>query len=200
MIEPMFRATVTITTLLLALTGCGGEDDAPDRPASKETARNGDVYSAADVEFATTMIPLHAEALAMVDVAMTKELSPAAQGIADDIQLTGTPQVQEMTSWLNDWDEPIPETVRDHVNAGHDDEHGEDHEAASDELARLEAAEGADFEELWVDLVLGNQREALAAAETQQEEGTFAPAVELADSIATGHTERIEALTALGGG
>ncbi|WP_435769477.1 DUF305 domain-containing protein [Nocardioides sp. SYSU DS0651] len=205
----MFRATVTLVTLLLAVTACGGGDgDGGEGAVAVETARNGDVFSSADVDFATTMIPLHAEALAMVDVATGKQLSPEARALAEEIQLSSTPEVQDMTTWLTSWDRPIPETVRDHANAGHGgedgdeqtDEHGDEHEAASEELAALEAAEGGAFEPLWVDLMTDNHEEALAAAEAEREEGTFGPAVELAESIATGHAERLETLAALGDG
>jgi uncharacterized protein (DUF305 family) len=145
------------------------------------------------------MIPLHAEALAMVDVTPTRELSPEARAVADEVQLESSAEVQEMTIWLTTWDKPIPETVRDHVNAGHGDEHSDDHEAASEDLAALEAARGAEFEELWIDLMVENHEEAISVAETEQSEGIFQPGVDLAESIATSHGDRVDRLTALQG-
>lgn len=195
----MLRTALIATTALLSLTACGGEDETSDKALATETARNGDVYNTADVEFATAMIPLHAEALAMVDVALPRDLSPEARAVADEVQLEGSAEVQEMTSWLTSWDEPIPETVRDHVNAGHGDEHGDDHEAASEDLAELEAARGAEFEELWIDLMVENHEEAISVAETEQSDGIFQPGVDLAESIATAHGDRVDRLTALRG-
>ena len=195
----MLRTALIATTALLSLTACGGEDETSDKALATETARNGDVYNTADVEFATAMIPLHAEALAMVDVALTRELSPEARAVADEVQLEGSAEVQEMTTWLTSWDKPIPETVRDHVNAGHGDEHGDEHEAASEDLAELEAARGAEFEELWIDLMVENHEEAISVAETEQSDGIFQPGVDLAESIATAHGDRVDRLTALQG-
>jgi uncharacterized protein (DUF305 family) len=195
----VLRTTVIAATALLSLTACGGEEATDDTALATETARNGDVYNTADVDFATAMIPLHAEALAMVDVALTRDLSPEARTIADEVQLESSAEVQEMTSWLSSWDKPIPETVRDHVNAGHGEEHSDDHDAASEDLATLEAARGTEFEELWIDLVVENHEEAITVAETEQTDGIYQPGVDLAESIATTHSDRLDRLTALRG-
>lgn len=193
----VLRTALVAATALLSLTACGGEDRTGERALVTETARNGDVYNSADVEFATAMIPLHAEALAMIDVALTRDLSPEARAVADEIQLEASAEVQEMTAWLTSWDKPIPETVRDHVNAGHGDKHSDDHAAASEDLARLEAAKGAEFEELWIDLMVENHEEARAVAATEQSNGIFQPGVELAESIANAHGDRVDRLTVL---
>lgn len=188
----MFRATVTMTTLLLALaptvTACG-DDEATDEPLATETARNGDVYNAADVAFATALIPLDAEALALVDMTLDRDLSPRAQAVADDISLTSTAEIEEMTTWLTNWDQPIPETVRDHVNAGHgDDGHGDDGQGGSDghgseALDELAAADDAEFEAVFVDLIADNRAEAVEVAEAETEDGAFGPALDLARSV-----------------
>lgn len=188
----MFRATVTMTTLLLALaptvTACG-DDETTDEPLATETARNGDVYNAADVAFATALIPLDAEALALVDMTLDRDLSPQAQAVADDISLTSTAEIEEMTTWLTNWDQPIPETVRDHVNAGHgDDGHGDDGQGGSDghgseALDELAAADDAEFEAVFVDLIADNRAEAVEVAEAETEDGAFGPALDLARSV-----------------
>lgn len=188
----MFRATVTMTTLLLALTptltACG-DDETTDEPLATETARNGDVYNAADVAFATALIPLDAEALALVDMTLDRDLSPQAQAVADDISLTSTAEIEEMTTWLTNWDQPIPETVRDHVNAGHgDDGHGDDGQGGSDghgseALDELAAADDAEFEAVFVDLIADNRAEAVEVAGAETEDGAFGPALDLARSV-----------------
>ncbi|MFC5730578.1 MULTISPECIES: DUF305 domain-containing protein [Nocardioides] len=193
----VMRTALIAATALLSLAACGGGDATDEESLATETARNGDVYNTADVEFATAMIPLHAEALAMVDVSLDRDLSPEARAVADEVQIEASTEVQEMTAWLTSWDKPIPETVRDHVNAGHGDEHADDHEAASEDLADLEAASGSEFEALWIDLMIENHEEAITVAETQQTAGIFEPAVDLAGSIATAHSDRVDRLAAL---
>jgi uncharacterized protein (DUF305 family) len=203
MIRSMFRATVTLLTvplLLLPLAGCGG-DDAEPRPAlTTETARNGDVYNTADVEFATAMIPLQAEAMAMVDLTVDRDLSPEAQAVAEEIELSAPVEIEEMTGWLQSWDKPIPETVRDHLNAGHDhgDEGAEgDHDQPSEELQELADADDAEFERLFLEHLADNHEEAIAAATAGEAEGTFDPAVELAESLKNAHEQRAEEIDAL---
>jgi len=67
----------------VALAGCGSNSS--DSPAATTTAANGDVFNAADVSFATNMIPHHAQALQMVDLTIGRTLDP------DIAALTGSP-------------------------------------------------------------------------------------------------------------
>lgn len=195
----MFRAIVILLTTLLtllSLAGCGDGDEEAAPAPSTATARNGDVHSSADVAFATAMIPLQAEAMAMVDLTADRELSAEAQAVADEIELTAPPEIEEMTGWLTAWDEPVPETVRDHVNAGHGDE-GDGHQHASEELQRLADADDADFERLWLELLADNHRDAAAVARSAEEDGTFEPATELAAATRDAHEQRAEEIDAL---
>ena len=189
----MFRATVTLLTvpaLVLLLGGCG-DDPATDQPLATETARNGDVFNAADVEFATATIPLHAEALAMVDLTLDRVLTTDLKEVIDEISLGHAQEVQEMTGWLTAWDEPVPETVRDHVNAGHGDEH-EGHEQPTEELERLATAGDDDFEQVLLELLVDNHEDTIAAAKAEQEEGAFGPATELATAIRGASEDRVD--------
>ena len=46
--------------------------------------------------------------------------------MAEQIRDAQAPEIETFTDWLTDWDEEVPETVRDHANAGHDmDDMGE---------------------------------------------------------------------------
>ena len=71
-------AALMAGTLLFTLAACGGDSDTMDARA-EQTAANGDVFNDADVDFATAMIPHHAQALAMVDLTRGRELSAPVQ-------------------------------------------------------------------------------------------------------------------------
>src|SRR5829696_3177508 len=100
-------AAVASGLLLFTLTACG--DDSDSDAQAEQTASNGDVFNDADVEFATAMIPHHAQALAMVDLTRGRELSPELQKLTEDIQAAQGPEIEEMADWLTEWDKPIPE-------------------------------------------------------------------------------------------
>ena len=95
-------AAATAATLLIGLTACGDDGSTSDAQA-EQTAPNGDVFNDADVSFSTDMIPHHAQALVMVDMARGRDLSPATQQLTADIQAAQGPEIEQMVGWLNDW-------------------------------------------------------------------------------------------------
>lgn len=167
---------VTLATVLLATAACG-EDAADAPPPAEHTAANGDVFNDADVDFATAMIPHHAEAMAMVDLTVERDLSPEMQQLAETIRQTQSIEIEQMVDWLTAWGEPIPETMRDHVNAGHG------HAELEGEMADLDAADDADFEAMWLEMMIEHHEGAIAMAADELEAGTFGPAVDLASAI-----------------
>lgn len=191
----------TLTTLLLglitalALTGCSdSKEDSSDIPASKE-------FNQADVDFATDMIPHHAQAGSMVDLTYDRDLSPEVERLAEQILTAQTPEIETMVDWLTSWDQPIPPTGRDHENA-----HGEGASdlktdipgmMSHDELAELEAAPDADFERKWLELMIEHHQGAIEMAKTERADGEYPPATELAATIETTQQDEIELMERL---
>ncbi len=174
-IRPAIAALVTT----LALAGC-----ANDQPAATDQG-----YNDADVAFATDMIQHHAQALSMVDLTMGRDLDPALSSLAEEIRAAQAPEIEKMVDWLGDWDQPVPETVRDHANA-HGDGHGEDGPESdvpgmmtADDMAALEGATGAEFERMWLSMMVEHHEGAIEMAEAELDEGASKPALKLARSI-----------------
>ena len=97
------------------LTACGDDTDSAATAQVSTTEHN-----AADVAFAGDIIQHHAQALSMVDLTLDRVLDPEVQGLAEDIRAAQGPEIETMADWLTAWGEDIPETMRDHVNSGHD--------------------------------------------------------------------------------
>ncbi len=204
------RSTKVIVGVICAATlqlvaACGGDGD---EPIAKHTASNGDVFNDADATFASALVQHDAAALALVDLTTGHELSPEARQLADEILIFHGPEVEQLVTWLNDWDRPMPATMRDHVNADHgdDDAHrGATSETGADlpgmpsttKVAELAPLEGDAFEAAWLDLMAEHHRGALELADTQQEEGLFAPAVNLAEEIETARQADLDAIESL---
>lgn len=196
------------STLLIVLTGCGGGTDARTVPPER-TAPNGDVFNEADVAFATAMIPHHAQALSMVDLARGRELSPEVRRLTVDILEAQAPEIETMVDWLTAWGEPVPATMRDHAHAGHGDGGGttggeEPAEApampgmmSAQDLTELQHASDAEFERLWLEMMVEHHRGAIAMAEDQRENGIFAPATDLAASVVTSQRAEITVMESL---
>ena len=68
------------------------------------------------------MIQHHAQALSMVDLTIERDLDPEVQQLAERHPCRSGPEIETFSDWLTDWGEEVPETMRDHVNAGHDND------------------------------------------------------------------------------
>lgn len=194
----------TPTALLLALTtsfalaACSDDAGHGGGHSNTSTIAAGEEFNQADVDFATDMIQHHAQALVMVDLTDGRKLSPELAALAEQIQMAQGPEIETMVDFLNEWDQPIPETVRDHANAHGDGEMGDMHGgdmpgmASSEELADLEDAEGEEFEQMWLELMTEHHEGALEMARTEKEDGEYPAAVELAETIESAQQDEID--------
>lgn len=164
------------TLLLLPVLGACGDDDEPQVLSDTE-------HSAQDVAFASDMVQHHAQALAMVDLTIGRDLDPEVQALAEAIRAAQGPEIELMADWLVSWDEEVPETVRDHANADH---------GTPEDLEPLEEASDAEFDELWLAMMVEHHEGAVAMARTQLDQGTYRPAVELAGDIVEAQEAQIE--------
>ena len=196
---------VAVTTLMFSLSACG-DDGSTGYARAEQTASNGDVFNDADVAFATGMIPHHAQALVMVDLTRGRDLSTQAQKLADDIRAAQGPQIEQMAAWLYDWDKPVPETMRDHVNSGDDGmsrhDMGDDSQdmpgmMTDEEMNELEAAQGQEFETMWLEMMIEHHTGAIEMAREEQADGVFEPARKLAESVATSQQAEIDHMNVL---
>ena len=148
----MRRLTV-IAALLAALTvsACGGHEAATGR--------------AGDIAFAQDMIPHHEQALEMSALALAADASPEVTALAKEIQAAQDPEIVLMRSWLRDWGaEELP-----HSGGPGEESDGHEHEmagmATGEQLLALAEARGAEFDALWIDLMVAHHEGAIEMAE-----------------------------------
>ena len=189
--------------LALTLTACGNDEPTNDASAQVSDTDHND----ADVTFASDMIQHHAQALSMVDLTVDRSLDPEVQQLADDIRAAQGPEIETMSDWLQDWDEEIPETMRDHSNAGDDMEgmgdsmDGMDSDMpgmmSGDDFDELENASDSEFETMWLEMMIEHHEGAVVMAEAEQDDGQYEPAVDLAGEIVDTQTAEIDTMTTL---
>ena len=170
----------TLTPLLalgLALSACGGS----------ETDHNEQ-----DVTFATEMIPHHAQAVEMSELAAENAESQGVLDLAADISAAQDPEIEQMSGWLEEWDEPIPDTDMGAMS-------GMDMAGmmSPEEMDSLGAATGAEFDEMFLTMMVEHHEGAIEMAQTQQSDGENAEAVELAETIEETQTSEIETIREL---
>ena len=175
-------AVVFALTAVVGLVSCSdnGQDSSSDI-AEREA------FNQADVDFATDMIQHHAQALAIVDMTVAREFSPELTRLAEQIRTAQGPEIETMVDWLNDWDQPVPQTMRDHVNAHGDGEIDMDSDmpgmVSEEELGELEAAQGAEFEQMWLEMMIEHHEGAIEMATIEQSDGEYPAAIDLAEAI-----------------
>ena len=185
-------ALLTAVTLGLTLAACGDDSDHDVASSSSDThtASNGDVFNGVDVEFATAMIPHHAQAVQMANMTQGRTLDPAVQQLAEQIRDAQVPEVETMTDWLTAWDKEVPATSIDHVHGDDmsnmplmDDMEDMPGIMSADEMAALMNASDAEFQDMWLEMMTRHHEGAIEMAKTEQQDGMFPDALTLADSI-----------------
>ena len=200
--SPRAAALLATSILLVAplLTGCGGSDS-DDEPTTTRTAPNGDVFNQADVTFAQQMIPHHAQAIEMADLTRKRDLSPEVAALADQILGAQAPEIETMTGWLTAWEEEVPETSRDHANAHSDEQMDMSGEMpgmmSPEEMESLASAPDAQFEDMWLEMMVEHHQGAIEMARTEQRDGEFADAIAMAQNIESGQADEVEQMTGL---
>ena len=200
----MSALAALILALGLTASACGDDEmDGTDHGASApQTASNGDVFNEADVTFARQMIPHHAQAIQMVVLADGRPLDPEVAELAHAIRDAQAPEVEQMVDWLTAWGEEVPETSMDHANAGHDMDEMTPMEGMDDmpgmmtaeEMQALMDAPDAEFQDLWLEMMVEHHQGAIEMARTEQDEGHFEPAVELAEEIESAQESEIDTM------
>lgn len=202
-------SALTLTLAVgLGLSACGSDDDGSGNDTATEVSTT--EHNDADVDFASDMIQHHAQALSMVDLTLDRDLDPEAQQLAEHIRAAQGPEVETLADWLTNWGEEVPETMRDHTNAGHDsddlsgDMDGMDNSdsdlpgmISADDLQALEDAPDSAFQAMWLDMMIEHHEGAVEMAKTETEHGQFKPAVDLANTIVTSQTEQADTMQRL---
>lgn len=145
-------------------------------------------HNDADVAFATYMIPHHGQAVVMAEMATTRASSQQVKDLATQIQAAQDPEIKEMSGWLGAWGEPVPSASAM--------QHG-DGMMTMDEMGQLETATGAQFDKMWMEMMIKHHEGAIAMARTELTEGSDADARRLAQAIADGQSKEIATMTAL---
>lgn len=199
------RAFAALTLALsLVISACGADESAkPDQKVTVSATEHND----ADVAFATDMIPHHAQALSMADVTRNRPLDPEVAALVEDIRSAQAPEIETMVDWLTDWDQEIPETIRDHANAAHggDTESTEPMQGMADmpgmmsaeEMTTLENASDEEFQRMWLTMMVKHHEGAVEMAKKEVAAGEFKPAVDLAKNIASSQEQEIDTMNGL---
>jgi uncharacterized protein (DUF305 family) len=163
-------------------------------------------YNAADVAFATDMIPHHQQAVAMSKLVPDHSTNPAVIKLAADISAAQGPEIETMKVFLVQWKEGGSDSgdgtdgtdgPQGNGDMGAAPMHGMVDQAT---MTKLETLNGAEFDQLWLNSMIGHHEGAIEMANTEIANGANTDAKQLAQEIVTGQQAEIVQMKQMLGG
>lgn len=182
-----WSALVAASAVALVVAGCGADADDVARPAVSIQYTAGDVpvlvpgspgdptetiapgetgrmenagsWNDADVDFVERMVPHHAQALEMAALAPDRASDPRVLAIADRVASAQQPEIDLMQAWLEQQGLP-PADPDDHSHAGMEGM------VTDEQLFALRAAEGREFDRLFLEAMTQHHEGAITMAQS----------------------------------
>ncbi|WP_040790678.1 DUF305 domain-containing protein [Nocardia paucivorans] len=186
------------------LTGCGddgstGHDRHPVTATSATpdtSAARTEKHNDADIAFAQEMIPHHRQAIEMAALVPSRSTDPRILDLANRIRAAQEPEITTMTTWLRSWGVAAPPTD-EHDGMDHGDTPMMPGMMTDEQMDRLEAATGAEFDRLWLTGMIAHHRGAVDMARTELTEGSNPEAEDLARQIIETQQDEITRMQSL---
>jgi uncharacterized protein (DUF305 family) len=179
---------LSAAAIIALAAGCGSDDGGDSGGTSgtdhgqSQTSTPADAsaeHNDQDITFAQMMIPHHQQAVDMAKTAAEKATNPKVKDLASRIEGAQDPEIQQMTDMLKAWGASTEPSM-----TGMD--HGEmsgDGMMTDEEMQQLEQATGADFDRMWVQMMIKHHQGAVTMAKTEVEQGSNSDAKALAQKI-----------------
>jgi uncharacterized protein (DUF305 family) len=190
-------AVITVAGLL-GLAACGSDDNAsPSAQSTDGTTATAAAFNEADVAFAQGMIPHHELAIDMADIALDPSVGANGEvrDLATRIKDGQGPEIERMISWLAAWDQPMSMGT-----SGGDGMSSMEGMMSADDMDSLGMMTGAEFDTMWMEMMIRHHEGAIAMAETVKADGSNPAVLELADQVITAQQGEIDEMQALLGG
>ena len=141
------------------------------------------------------MSPHHPQAVEMAALALARQTSPEVKELAQQIKGAQDPEIQMMSGWLQAWGAPM--------------EMGDDHDShdmggmtmsgmmSDEDMQVLMGASGADFDRLWLEMMIAHHQGAISMADQVKAGSSNADVTALADAVIAGQTAEIDTMQEL---
>ena len=178
---------------LLLLAACGSESNQQSTASTQtDLTSSQSSFNEADVMFAQMMIPHHEQAIELADMALDPTLMASEQvkTLASQIKLAQDPEIDLMTQWLTDWDQPLMDMSEEHDMLM-------DGMLSVDEIAALGQLMGEEFDQAWASAMIAHHKGAIKMAKTVKEDGQSTLVQDLANLIVQAQQSEIAVLEKL---
>ncbi|MBK1784272.1 DUF305 domain-containing protein [Prauserella cavernicola] len=202
MLKKTLRLTLPAIAAAALLTGCTtsespestssgsahSESAHADQGGTEEASHND-----ADVTFAQEMIPHHRQAVVMAELVPERTENARVRELADDIERAQSPEIEQLSEWLDQWGAPVPGEHEGH-GSGHGDMPGMMSDGRLEQLSELRDAE---FDKRWLELMIEHHAGAIEMARTELAQGSDKGALELAQQVIDAQQGEIDVMESL---
>jgi uncharacterized protein (DUF305 family) len=201
MIQHRLAALPIAAILAVTIAACGSDESSTADTVATTEATDGAASAVAlndaDVEFAQGMIAHHEQAIEMAEIALDPNRTAGAEvsDLATRIQAAQEPEIDQMTAWLTAAGESITMDVSD----GHDMSSMEGMMSV-EQMDALAVATGAEFDRMWLEMMIEHHEGAISQSETVQADGSNPDVLALAAAIISAQKAEIAEMQALLGG
>lgn len=181
--------------LALALSSCGGDQSSAPGAAAGTASPGASGSSAAalavgfnqqDTTFASNMIQHHGQAVQMADLVASRSTDQKVIDLAAKIKAAQSPEIATMNSWLKSWGMPEVEDM-----SGMDMGGSMPGMMSAADLADLAAAKGAEFDRMFLTMMVAHHEGAITMAKEQVTKGKNADAKALAGKVVADQSAEI---------
>lgn len=207
----------TALALVFAAAACSDSDTGTTAATSGATisataspAEETPAHNRSDVMFARMMIPHHAQAIEMSDTLLSKNGVPEpVTALAEQIKAAQGPEIDEMTSWLEQWDEPqMPGGM---PGAGHNMPgmtstpmtsipgmgRGMNGMMSAQDMQALSDAQGTEATRLFLTHMIAHHEGAIDMAQAEIRHGQYPDAIEMSRTIVDAQQREIDTMRQL---
>jgi uncharacterized protein (DUF305 family) len=168
----MSRLTVLATGAFVVIASAQARAQASQPMSAVDQARADSIrrpYTAADIDFMSGMIGHHAQAVKMAGWAESHGASKPLQIFCGRIAMAQTAEIGLMSSWLKDRNQPVPEPdprgMKMKMN-GMDMFMAMPGMLTEEQMKRLDAARGVEFDRLFLTFMIQHHRGAITMVDT----------------------------------
>ncbi|MGE5695239.1 MAG: DUF305 domain-containing protein [Candidatus Sericytochromatia bacterium] len=191
------RIVAAVAVVLTAglVSACGG-DSRPEAD-SQQTTKQAD-HNANDITFAQNMVPHHEQAVVMAQMVPTNTANMQMVRVSELVIARQVAEIQAFRAWLMERADTSSGPAADHDAAGHGATMPGMVDAAT--MNKLQTLKGADFDRLWLTLMIDHHRGAIEMARDELAHGKNPDVLYLARTIVTEQQAEIDQMKKMLGG
>ncbi|MFE2957279.1 DUF305 domain-containing protein [Nocardia tengchongensis] len=182
------NSKATTTTAAMDHGAMPGMDHGKTSTSAQAATRSD--FDDADVAFLQAMYPHHAQAVEMAKLVPTRSQNQQLITLAKAVEQAQSPEMQQITTLLQSFGKPAPSADM----GGHA---GMDGMMTKDQMTKLESLSGAEFDKLWMQMMIGHHKGAITMANTELAQGSNAESKAMAQAIITAQQQEIDQMNTM---